>query len=100
MRILSRRHGPTVSVISDYIRRIEKALQAKTATEHTHRPALKWLIEALLDGITGTNEPRRIACGAPDFVVTRGASNTPVGYIEAKDVGTSLDDHETSEQLS
>ncbi len=68
-----------------------------SATEHTHRPALKVLLEYLGDGIKAINEPRRIECGAPDFVVTKGV--TPVGYIEAKDVGKSLDEAERSEQL-
>ncbi len=75
--------------ITNYLKKIEKALQAGTATEHTHRPALKALIEALGKKVTATNEPKRVKCGAPDFIVTRG--QTPLGYIEAKDVGKSLD---------
>jgi hypothetical protein len=37
---------------------------------HTHRPALKSLIESLALNITATNEPKRIKCGAPDFIST------------------------------
>jgi hypothetical protein len=81
----------------DYIRTTEKELLAGNATEHTHRPALKALIESLAAGVTATNEPSRIECGAPDFVVTKGALT--VGYIEAKDVGKSLDEAKKSEQL-
>ena len=44
-----------------------------------------------------TNEPKRIKAGAPDYVVTKG--ETPLGYIEAKDIGVSLDKTEKSEQL-
>jgi predicted helicase len=76
---------------------IEKELAAGNATEHTHRPALKTLVEGLIKGVTATNEPQRTGCGAPDFLVTKGASQ--VGYIEAKDVGKSLDEAEKSEQL-
>ncbi len=35
---------------SDYIRTIEKELVAGNATEHTHRPALKVLLESLAPG--------------------------------------------------
>ena len=89
------------SSIDLYRRQIEKALQAGNATEHTHRPALKTLIEALATGVTATNEPKRVECGAPDFVVSRKARHGPVtlGYIEAKDVGRLLDEIERSDQM-
>jgi len=83
--------------VQDYIRTIEKELLAGNATEHTHRSALKTLVEQILPGVVATNEPRRIECGAPDFVVSKGS--TTIGYIEAKDVGKSLDEAEKSEQL-
>ena len=67
---------------TDYIRTIEKELVAGNATEHTHRPALKALIEGLASSVTATNEPSRIECGAPDFVISEGVLT--VGYIEAK----------------
>lgn len=83
--------------ISRYLKAIEKALAAGNATEHTHRPALQALVESVAEGVTATNEPKRVKCGAPDYIVTRGA--TPLGYIEAKDVGKSLDREERSEQM-
>ena len=83
--------------VNEYIKAIEKELVAGNATEHTHRPALKALIEGLAEKVTATNEPAHIECGAPDFVITRGV--TTIGYIEAKDVGKSLDEAEKSEQL-
>ena len=83
--------------VNEYIKAIEKELLAGNATEHTHRPALKALIEGLGEKVTATNEPAHIDCGAPDFVITRGV--TTIGYIEAKDVGKSLDEAEKSEQL-
>ncbi|MBU2260691.1 MAG: hypothetical protein KKF02_02030, partial [Proteobacteria bacterium] len=67
------------------------------ATEHTYRPFLKRIIESLADGITATNEPRREACGAPDFIITR--NEIPVGYIETKDIGKPLSVIENDEQL-
>jgi hypothetical protein len=73
------------SPIDAYRRQIERELQAGNATEHTHRPALKALIESLAPGVTATNEPKRVECGAPDFIVSRKAAHDPVtlGYIEA-----------------
>jgi len=79
--------------LSNYLKAIERNLQRGDATEHTHRPALKALLESLSEGITATNEPKRVACGAPDFIVTR--RSTPLGYVETKDVGKSLDAIET-----
>ena len=82
---------------AQYILTIEKELVAGNATEHTHRTALKTLVESLSKGVTATNEPQRIECGAPDFLVTKGALT--VGYIEAKDVDKSLDEVEKLPQL-
>jgi hypothetical protein len=63
--------------IDVYRRQIERELQAGNATEHTHRPALKTLIESLAPGVTATNEPKRVECGAPDFIVSRKAALSP-----------------------
>lgn len=86
-----------MSNFSRYFNQVAAAVTKGDATEHTHRPALKDLIESLSPGIVATNEPKRIKCGAPDYILTRG--ETPLGYIEAKDVGESLDKIEKSEQM-
>jgi predicted helicase len=86
-----------LKLLAQYVHTIEKELAVGNATEHTHRPALKTLVEGLAKGVTATNEPQRTECGAPDFLVTKGT--LIVGYIEAKDVGKSLDEAEKSEQL-
>src|SRR5713226_2524966 len=86
-----------MSAIADYLHKIDQALKAGNATEHTHRPALKTLIEALRQQVTATNEPRRIECGSPDYIVTQ--KGVPLGYVEAKDVDADLDRTEDSEQL-
>src|SRR5450756_2077221 len=80
-----------------YLEEIGRNLTAGNATEHTHRPALQNLVQTLDPGVRAVNEPKRVACGAPDYIVTRG--DLPVGYIEAKDVGRSLDEIERDEQL-
>src|SRR3990172_4100798 len=84
--------------IKHYLKQIEQALSVGNATEHTFRPALKELIESFSPGITATNEPKRVSCGAPDYIVTKG--HVPLGYIEAKDIGKSLDEVERSEQMA
>jgi hypothetical protein len=84
--------------LSPYVKAIGDALRRGDATEHTHRPALKALIESLATA-TATNEPKRVECGAPDFVVTRSPGPVTVGYVECKDVGEGLDKDEKSDQL-
>ncbi len=85
--------------LTPYTKAIEAALLAGGATEHTHRPALVALIEALAPGARAINEPQRIACGAPDLVVIQADSFLNIGYVEAKDVNKSLDDAQRSEQV-
>jgi predicted helicase len=58
---------------------------------------LKTLVESLAEGVTCLNEQKQTECGAPDLIVLRG--ETPLGYIEAKDIGKSLDKEEEGEQL-
>ena len=83
--------------LQDYQRTLERELKRGNATEHTYRSTLKTLLESLFPGVVATNEPKRIKAGAPDYVVTKG--ETPLGYIEAKDIGVSLDKTVKSEQL-
>ena len=85
------------SVFRNYTSKLQANLSRGNATEHTHRPALKALLEALRTDVVATNEPARAAFGAPDFSVSRNAFT--VGYIEAKDVGANLDAIERDEQL-
>src|SRR5260370_29141795 len=82
-----------------YLKAVERELHIGKTTEHTHRPALKQLVEAIQPKINATNEPSRVACGAPDFVVTRNPGSVTLGYIETKDIDKSLDEAEESEQL-
>ncbi|MFH1884361.1 MAG: DNA methyltransferase, partial [Planctomycetota bacterium] len=88
-------------VFGKYLSEINKAYLRGDATEHTHRPALKALIEGLAKKITATNEPKRTACGAPDYVVSRRTKGLDqnIGYIEAKDIGTNLTEAAKTEQI-
>lgn len=86
-----------MSLSSTYLNRIEENLASGDATEHTHRSALESLFDARGDDIAALNEPKHIACGAPDLRVQR--DGRTIGYVEAKDVGTSLDAAEDTDQL-
>lgn len=84
-------------VIKQYLAKIDREFKTGRATEHTHRPALKDLIESLDSGVRATNEPKRVECGAPDFILRR--DGLSIGYMETKDLGKSLDEAEDSNQL-
>ena len=89
----------TPAAFQTYRRTLQDNLQRRDATEHTHRPALQALLESA-GGIVAVNEPRRIACGAPDFVIAAaGASPRTIGYIETKDAGDNLTRTERTDQL-
>ncbi len=81
-----------MTAFADYLAAIRKAHAAGDSTEHTHRPALKALLESVGRAITATNEPKRIACGSPDFQITR--KGIPLGHVETKDIGANLDEME------
>jgi hypothetical protein len=76
--------------VAAYLAEIGKNLSAGNATEHTHRPALKTLLDGFEAEITATNEPKRVLCGAPDFIVAR--RGAPLGHVETKDIGADLDE--------
>ena len=79
------------NAIEKYVVEISKQFATGKATEHSYRPALTDLLQALLPHYTVTNEPSRIECGAPDFILAKGPKTSliPVAFVEAKDVGDS-----------
>jgi len=83
--------------IKEYISELNRIYKVGNATEHSYRHALKSLLEKITNGLTVTNEPKRIECGAPDYIVTR--KEIPVGYIEAKDIGVNLNDKANKTQF-
>jgi len=84
--------------VSDYLNALRGDIGRGIYTEHTHRPTLKAFLETICPSTVATNEPQRVKCGAPDFIITHGVS--PWGYIETKDIGVSLDKEQESEQLN
>ncbi|MDR0610517.1 MAG: N-6 DNA methylase [Planctomycetaceae bacterium] len=85
------------TAINLYVAKINSIYENGNATEHSYRPALQQLLEKITKGLTITNEPKRIDCGAPDYIVTQ--NEVPVGYVEAKDVGSDLNSKLHKEQL-
>jgi hypothetical protein len=83
--------------IQRYIEDVQKQFKTGIAREHAYRPALKTLLEELLDDVTAINDPAHIKCGAPDFILHR--RKIDVGYLEAKDVGIDLSKTEKTDQL-
>ena len=65
-----------------YLRQLQKNLSTGAASEHTRRSALKALLEATGHGVLAINEPKRVECGAPDYITRAG---TPIGYVEANE---------------
>lgn len=83
--------------IQQYLDKVNTLYKTGNAREHSYRGDLQNLIMAILPDILVTNEPARVECGAPDYVLTR--KDIPVGYIEAKDIGVDLADKKLKEQF-
>ncbi|MCG8808778.1 N-6 DNA methylase [Tenacibaculum finnmarkense] len=83
--------------IQEYITKINTLFITGNAREHSYRGDLQNLMMAILPDVLVTNEPARVACGAPDYVLTR--KNIPIGYIEAKDIGVDLKSKTLKEQF-
>ncbi|MFA6111258.1 MAG: type ISP restriction/modification enzyme [Candidatus Latescibacterota bacterium] len=71
--------------------------QTGLSGEHSYRGDLQNLLSSILPDTLVTNEPKRIACGAPDYILTK--KDIPVGYIEAKDLGADLENKNYQEQF-
>jgi predicted helicase len=68
----------------EYIREIDRLYHVGNTTEHSFRGTLATYLQSILKNFVVTNEPRRIDCGAPDYVIT--LKSIPVAFIEAKDI--------------
>lgn len=75
-------------LIATFLHEVSATWQTGKATEHSYRSALKTLIDALDPDICAINEPKRIDCGAPDFIIQCG--DLVIGHVEAKDIGICL----------
>ena len=77
-----------MSVIGDYLSKIQKIEKSGKATEHSYRSAIEFLFHSLDSSVTALNEPKRVECGAPDFIIER--KGIIIGYVEAKDLDVDL----------
>ncbi len=84
--------------IQQYLSTVQNRYVSGISTEHSYRGDLQQLLDALLPSFEITNEPKRSAVGAPDFIITKESIGR--GYIEAKDVDKSLDDPAYKKQFS
>lgn len=83
--------------VQSYINTLNLRYQTGISREHTYRGDLQSLLMIILPEILVTNEPARVECGAPDYVLTK--KDIPVGYIEAKDIGIDLKSKTLKEQF-
>ena len=75
-----------MTLISDFISKVQSIHATGNATEHSYRSAFESLFADL--GVTALNEPKRVKCGAPDFIVSEG--EIVIGHVEAKDLHIGL----------
>ncbi len=79
---------PRATSVVTFLHQVEALLKTGSATEHSYRPALKALFDAVMAPAEAINEPKHEQYGAPDFVIQQ--KNVPLGHIEVKDVGVDL----------
>ena len=85
--------------IQEYVDILNTRYKTGISREHSYRGDLQTLLSTIATDVLITNEPARIACGAPDYIITKGKNNIPVGYIEAKDIGKPLNSKDYKEQF-
>lgn len=77
-----------MSIIADFISKVQDAYKTGIAREHAYRPALHDLLKALGDDLTPVNDAARSEVGAPDFIILKG--EIPIGHLEAKDINLDI----------
>ena len=74
--------------IQEYLAEVTRIHKTGAATEHSYRSALQNLFSTISDDVQALNEPKRVQCGAPDFLINRG--DIVIGHVEAKDIDKDL----------
>lgn len=77
-----------MSIIADFISKVQDAYKTGIAREHAYRPALHDLLKALGDDLTPVNDAAKSEVGAPDFIILKG--EIPIGHLEAKDINLDI----------
>jgi hypothetical protein len=77
--------GTRTNALKTYLTAVGHKQASGVAREHAYRPPLEQLLYQLERGLTVINDPARIACGAPDFILLK--QGILLRYMEAKDDG-------------
>jgi hypothetical protein len=80
--------GGYMKVVAEFLKKVSSVYATGAATEHSYRSSLEFLLANLDKAVTPLNEPKRVKCGAPDFIIQRG--EVAVGHVEAKDLDIDL----------
>jgi hypothetical protein len=83
--------------LAEYRRGLEENLRTGQAGEQSHYSTLEKLLQTFRPDCQFLCVPNRSEVGAPDFLVLQ--ERITVGYLEAKDIGSSLDQAEKSDQV-
>ena len=74
------------NLIHFFVSAVQKVHATGNATEHSYRSAFETLFSGL--GVMALNEPKRVKCGAPDFLISK--DGIVIGHVEAKDLHISI----------
>lgn len=77
-----------MSPITQFMEQLAFIFGTGQATEHSYRSAFEKLFAGLGPNIHALNEPKRVECGAPDFIINK--NGLTIGHVEAKDINVSL----------
>jgi len=89
------------NIIDNYIQSISSKFRHEETSEMGYRTDFEILLKEIFESIKVRridHDARAVKGNKPDFVVIKGA--IPILYIETKNIGTSLDKVERSEQMS
>lgn len=70
--------------IQAFVENVESIYKTGAATKHSYRADLQKLLSSIAPDIIALNEPKRVECGAPDFIVSQG--DIVIGHVEAKNI--------------
>ncbi|MFF2675427.1 type ISP restriction/modification enzyme [Arthrobacter koreensis] len=89
-----------VEAVRAYVQKVAELATNPIAREHSYRPALVHMFNAVATEVETFNDPARSSEGQPDFVFVQKTNAEIVrGYGEAKDLAEKLDKIEKTEQL-
>ena len=78
-----------MSPVADFFETLRSTFRTGQASEHSYRPALQALFEAVSPAdVAAVNEAKQTEFGAPDFIFFR--DQVAVGHCEAKDIDKGL----------